>query len=323
MAKGGDQGMQARERACYRWACLFLAPGLLASCMVLIGAGMTVTAPPLLGFLLLVALLFWAHRAYSGQRDDPRLALMTGALAIMIASAVFAGIVANAGLRLRYPLFDQHLAAVDRFFGIDTPALVIWTAERPMLSGLLGWAYSSIFPLAFATAIWMGLRQRQQRVWELALGFAACIELAAIISVFTPALGNIVNAGLGKLAGHGLPVGAGVYHLHAVAAYRDGSGSVLDARQLEGVVTFPSFHMVMAIIVAYAFRGTGLIGRLIAAWCVLVAVSTVPIGGHYVVDLAGGGLLWLGAMALARISPPWWPAPERHWPTSAAPEAAA
>ena len=90
MTRGCDPATQERERACYRWACLFLVPGLVAACLVLIAAGMTITPPPLLAFVLLVALLFGAHHAYSGRRDDPRLALMTGALALMIASAVLA-----------------------------------------------------------------------------------------------------------------------------------------------------------------------------------------------------------------------------------------
>ena len=31
-------------------------------------------------------------------------------------------------------------------------------------------------------------------------------------------------------------------------------------------------------------------------WNVLVLVSTIPIGGHYVIDLICGALLWLAAM---------------------------
>lgn len=121
--------------------------------------------------------------------------------------------------------------------------------------------------------------------------------------MFYPAIGNIAHSGLGWLAGAGLPSGSGIYHLEAVTAYREGTGVLLDIRKLEGVVTFPSFHMIMALAVAYGFRTTRWLAWPMAGWCALVAVSTVPIGGHYVVDLIGGTALWCACLALARRVP--------------------
>lgn len=152
------------------------------------------------------------------------------------------------------------------------------------------------------------------------LGFTASIQIAAIISIFTPAVGNIAYFRLERLAGTRLPAGAGVYFLQSFHAYRDGTAAFLDVRQFSGVVEFPSFHMVMAIVVAFALRGIGLIGWIVAAWCALVAISTVPIGGHYVVDLAGGALLWLGVMALGQVRRSRLSTRERRWQSSAAPE---
>jgi membrane-associated phospholipid phosphatase len=285
----------------YRFAWLSLVIGAISACAVLWTTGLRVTLIPLLSFAGLIGLLFLAHHAYRTWRDEPKLALITGALALMIAAALLAGITANGGLRLRFPLLDGELAALDRAAGFDTPAIVLATAKAPLWSGLLGLAYSSIFPLSFLTAIWLGFRGQAGRLWELVLGFAAPIQIAAIICVFVPAIGNIAHSGLGYLAGNGLPEGAGVYFLHAFRTYRDGAGPVLDLWNLEGVVTFPSFHVVMAIVVAWAFRGNGLISWIVAIWCVLVGISTVPIGGHYVVDLPGGALLWGAVMAVAKV----------------------
>ncbi len=133
----------------------------------------------------------------------------------------------------------------------------------------------------------------------MALGFGGSIQVAAVISVFAPALGNIVHSGQAGLVGKGLPAGSGIYHLNAVAAYRDGGAQVLDVSKLEGVVTFPSFHAVMGIVLAWALRG-GWIGLAAGIWCVLVGISTVPIGGHYVVDVVAGAVLWCAIMATAR-----------------------
>lgn len=198
----------------------------------------------------------------------------------MISSALTAGVIANAGMRLRFPLIDAQLAATDRAMGLNTSALVLMVAERPFVADVLNWAYTSIFPLTFATAMLLSCKGAVNRLWELTLGFGASIVIAATISVFLPALGHFLYAGLDNLSGHGLPVGSGIYHMDAVATYREGSTRLLDLRKLDGVVTFPSFHMIAAIVVAYAFRGTGWIGRIVQGWCALVAFSTIPIGGH-------------------------------------------
>lgn len=280
-------------RRAYRIGLAALVPGLAGAVAVLQSSRMTVGLDALASYVAILLLLFAAHGFYAKVRPARGLALATGGMAVMITSALLAGIIANAGMRLRYPLIDAALASADRAIGIDTPALVRAFAERPFLAELMNVAYSSIFPLAFLAAILLALRGDAARLWELATGFGAGILLSASASVFFPALGNFSHAGLESLVGSGLPAGSGIYHLHAVAAYRDGLEPLLDVRKLEGVVTFPSFHMVMALIVAHAFRSTGAVGWVAGAWCALVAVSTVPIGGHYVIDLLAGTVVWL------------------------------
>lgn len=42
-----------------------------------------------------------------------------------------------------------------------------------------------------------------------------------------------------------------------------------------------------------------------AAWTTIVIVSTVPVGGHYAVDLAAGFVIWALAAAISqRVSTP-------------------
>lgn len=291
---------QADGHAMYGLAWLAVLFGFVAALAVLHATGMVVEGSAMLPYALILVLLFAAHLVYTRFRPSPKLALSTGGLALMIASALLAGIVANAGMRLRFPLVDGQLAAMDLAMGIDTPALVRVVADHPFLAELMGLAYSSSSALPLVSAVWLGFRGEGKRTWELALGFGAGIVIAAATSVFFPALGNFSHAGLEGLAGTGLPAGSGVYHLHAVNAYRDGLDPLLDVRKLEGVVTFPSFHIIMATIVAYAFRDRGPLGWLVYLWCALVAVSTVPIGGHYVIDLLAGTLLWAACMALGR-----------------------
>ena len=69
---------------------------------------------------------------------------------------------------------------------------------------------------------------------------------------------------------------------------------------MQGIVTMPSYHTVMAVLFTYAFRGTGLIGYGIATLNLVMLLSIPPIGGHYLVDMLAGGALALGAIAVQR-----------------------
>jgi membrane-associated phospholipid phosphatase len=101
---------------------------------------------------------------------------------------------------------------------------------------------------------------------------------------------------------------------------RSGPAAVLDFRKMEGLVTFPSFHTVLAIITAYAFRGFRLLALPALVLNGAVIVSTLPEGGHYLVDVLAGALIAAAGIALVRwersgwATSPLWPrrAPSRN-----------
>jgi membrane-associated phospholipid phosphatase len=314
-AERSDSEQILSSRQAYRIGWLALLLGLGGAIAVLRASGMYIDTIALVawdGFPLLLAILLLLHIIYAKYRRVPVVALTTGSFFLMIGSALLAGIIANAGMRLRYPLIDAQLAMADHALGIDAAAITLSIAQQPWFAQLLGIAYGSIFPLALVTAVMLAIRGRVARLGELTLGFGGGIVTAAITSVFYPALGSSSHAGLASLSGAALPAGSGIYHLHAVAAYRDGRDPLLDLHKLEGVVTFPSFHMVMALAVAYAFRSSGAMGWAVSIWCALVAISTVPIGGHYVIDLVAGTALWGGFCWLSRERCVVSPQPQSH-----------
>ena len=277
-----------------------LIVGSVGAWAALQAADMSLKAEPALVFAAVLAALAAAAWFYTVRRREPQFALMTGAIGLMIGSALCAGIIAHAGLRLQFALADPIFAQADRALGIDTPGLVLAVAHRSWLAALLGAAYNSIFPGCFVTALWLGWQCERGRLARFVTGFVLSVQVAALVSVFVPARGNIAFAGLEQLSGHGLPPGSGTYFLAAFDRFRGGTDPLLDIWTLNGVVCFPSFHMVMALLVAAAFRGQPLLGPAIGGWCGLVAVSTIPNGGHYVIDVLAGAGLWAATLLLAR-----------------------
>jgi membrane-associated phospholipid phosphatase len=74
---------------------------------------------------------------------------------------------------------------------------------------------------------------------------------------------------------------------------------VLRITSLDGVISFPSFHATMALITAAMWRKNPLAFLAAGAWSLLVLLGTVPCGGHYLVDLIGGGAIWAAWFALS------------------------
>lgn len=289
----GDEKLFSHKAANLGWCIIaFAAP---AAFLLLIITGMRLTASGLLPLGLSFALLVAVNIRYSRFAPNLRISLAAGTLAMVIGGGTIAGIISHIGLRLQRPLIDAWLLKLDQSVLIDTPVLVVAFGGRPMLVEILNVAYASAVPLCVATIIYQSVIGQAVRAWEAAATFSFCIIFASIAGAMFPAIGNIAHAGINPIKA-GLPGGAGIYHLSVFDALYNGQAKTFDIRQLTGIVTFPSFHLVMALIPVWSVRESTLVALPTAAWGLLVAFSTVPIGGHYVVDLIAGLALWGGAV---------------------------
>jgi membrane-associated phospholipid phosphatase len=213
-------------------------------------------------------------------------------LAILMASGGAAGAISQLGLALGMPLIDPMLAEADRLMGFSSPAVIAWIVQWPSAPELLGIAYVSSFPLLFGSAILFALWGEEEKAWELSFVFAATIMICACCAVALPAEGAFPYYDIGPQLTAGLPPGSGIYHLPAMDYFRTSDQITLDALRLQGVVTFPSFHTALALMTAFSWRHRRWIFLPMVAWNAVVIASTIPIGGHYAIDLIGGALLW-------------------------------
>ena len=190
-----------------------------------------------------------------------------------------AGIAALAGLRRGAPLVDGELASMDAWLGLGTQGVVAWTASHPVAGQVLQVAYLSTVPLLFLTALLLACSGRRVVMWGPCLAFYR----------MSPSV----------LAG--LPDGAGLFHMHTLEAFRSGSQATIQASDMEGVVVFPSLHAAMACMITYAFREMRRLRTVCWAWCALMFASTIPIGGHYVIDLVAGAAVWAAFACFAHV----------------------
>lgn len=266
--------------------------GTIAAAALVVRTGMITSFKNIWVGIAGLSTLFAIHLLYRHCRPEDRLQSVAGSVFLLFFAAIVAAHIAHVGMRLRFPFIDDALASIDGALGIKNATWIGWFSEHPSVSMFLGLAYVSVVPIVFLTAIALSLSGHSDRVWELVWVYSAAIIICALVSVFLPAYSSfsVISLTDGQLAA--LPEGSGIFHAEAVQYYRYGSQPTIDFTKMSGVVTFPSFHVIMAICVAYALRGMGVL--TIFAFCgfAAVAISTIPIGGHYVVDVIAGIMLW-------------------------------
>ncbi|WP_158226534.1 phosphatase PAP2 family protein [Bradyrhizobium sp. UFLA03-84] len=244
----------------------------------------------LMGFLLAVDIV------YGRWRSAPVLSNLAAAVAVFFWSAAAAATISLVGLRYKFPLIDDSLAEADRLIGIDLPSIIPWFANHPWLTELLAAAYCSSFVQITALFVLLAATRRFDKLWQLVFVFALTIVASTMFSVFWPAKGAFVYFDHPLAILKALPEHAGNYHLAKFEYFRNAAAPELSLSNLQGVVTLPSFHTCLALMTFFATIGTRWLFGITLIWNLLVLVSTIPIGGHYVIDLTCGALLWLAAM---------------------------
>lgn len=218
----------------------------------------------------------------------------TGVLTIfgLTLSLMFVGAaLALLGTRSPVPLADPWLAAADRALPVSAMSIVRSVNHWP------DWAISTLYKVyvqtglyLFITLIGLHLLRRGAVAWRMFLIWGGSFLLISLLAFSAPALGCFSQLSAADV--DRLPGGAGRYAMGAFTEFRQAASPILAFDKISGVITFPSFHTVCALLIAQAWHGTRVIGSLAKGLTAAIIFSCVPMGGHYVVDLVAGGLVW-------------------------------
>ena len=237
---------------------------------------------------------------YSTWRRDALIASLLSTFTVQIWGAISMGLLALLAVGAGFPLVDPTLAQIDAALGIDHHALLGWLAQYPTLSFILRLFYSSAAPMSLVVMLALAFCRRFDNLRDFGLLWQLTLFASVAISTVTPAIGVYAHLGIAADVVAALPAGSGLYHLDTFDAVRAGQFLDLDPTDIDGVVTFPSFHICMALTIAYALRHLPVVAPIAAIYSAIVAVATVPIGGHYVIDLIAGAAIFAGAVAMIR-----------------------
>lgn len=230
------------------------------------------------GLLLLVGVLCYCIvRSFSRLIETCLLAiwavLYTNALTILI---LIAG-------RSPFPLMDAALARMDARAHFSTQYLVHLVARAPYIETGLAVVYAVLPALIVAAILIPALSGHTEAARRYVMGIVVAAILTAAFSALWPAVGPWTMQAIRPTREQA-----------GIAAYliRLKSSAPVDIDLLNaGIVSFPSFHVVLAILSALSLSS---IRRLRAiAWVLagLICISTITTGWHYGIDVLAGLML--------------------------------
>jgi hypothetical protein len=228
----------------------------------------------------------------------PHIAAMLVVIGLLPIFATIQSIATMLHFPLSRPLIDETLFAIDAWLGYDWARSVTWLADYPALSKVLGQVYLSSFGQILCVIVFLGLTKRVARLEQLLLVTVLSALITLGFWLIWPSFGPSAYLTLPDdvIAVTGLVVtpdyGAVLNHF-ALNGF-----DVIASHLVLGTVAFPSYHMVMAIIVVWCTRGTWAFWPALALNIPMIP-ATLTHGGHHLIDLAGGGAAFGLAVALA------------------------
>ncbi|TMV03902.1 phosphatase PAP2 family protein [Brucella haematophila] len=239
--------------------------------------------------------LFYRH-VRRDARISETLILTAGFILFTLVGSVFNYML----LPIHFPRIDDFWVSVDQLMGYHWPSLVLFFSERPGISALLKIVYFSSLPQLVVVVLLLGFTGQSRKLAHFLLtgmiGALLCMVVWALFPSFGASAVSTLPANVeAKL---GLPVGP-TYAAELVRLSKDGVDYLSPANVL-GLIGFPSFHTVMAVMSVFFTWQIVWLRLPVLALNMLMAPALLLHGGHHLSDFLGGLAVFAVACLAAR-----------------------
>lgn len=264
-------------------------------------AGFRVSPQSNLKIIVIVGLMLGLAWFYTRFRPRPKIARLLEGIAMLIVFSASGAVLSYAGIAAGLPLQDSVFVALDEAIGFDWMAFLDLTGSTPLLSYPLIGAYHSSSFQVIAIVVGLAFTGRLLTLDRFLLAYMLSGLATIGVSTLLPAVGAYVYHDPDP-AIMGMTAEAGVWHLRDFEALRAGLFRELNLAAAEGLISFPSFHTALAVLTIWASWSWPRVRWPAFILNVLVIVSTLPEGGHYLVDLfAGGAIAVVAILVVSRV----------------------
>jgi membrane-associated phospholipid phosphatase len=185
-------------------------------------------------------------------------------------------------------LVDRQLLSIDQWLGYDWEGYARYCSARPWLLQTYRYAYNSNLTQPALIGALLHLTRQEVRFEKFVLANVVAVLITALIFLFLPATTAWTVQGQEAYASHllpDLPITTNSW-LGDLLQIRNGNGRYIF--RLAGIVAFPSFHCVSAILNLWAIWRLRWLRVPFGLLNAVMLAATPIIGGHYLCDVLGG-----------------------------------
>ena len=187
-------------------------------------------------------------------------------------------------------LQDANFAHLDRLVGVSVPALMAWSS-RHWLGVMANKSYNILPPLLVLSILLPVVAGKVKHAQQFLTANLAAFALGLPLFALLPAVGPWYG-----------------YHLPVEPAFAACQAALLEIRkpgqylfQSAGIVCFPSFHAIWAILCAQALWGIRPLRIPVAVLSGMIVFSTMSTGWHYFCDVLAGAVVAALAIVIAKV----------------------
>jgi membrane-associated phospholipid phosphatase len=243
----------------------------------------------LIAHVLIIACLL-SILSFRRYRQEPRVSQTVGVMTLLLIFSNAAAVLSYLVVSTNASLIDSTLSAWDRAIGFDWRSLYLWMQNHSLLRSVFHYAYDSLLPQLVFLVLFLGFTARFEKL-------RAFIEIFIVSSLATIFISGLVPAaGPWKVGAVGSQVDTQL--VSNFEPLRDGTLRTIDLLNMQGLISIPSFHTVLAVLIAYTMWRTP-VAYLFLVLNAATIISTPTAGGHYLVDILAGAVLVVTAIVLS------------------------
>ena len=181
-----------------------------------------------------------------------------------------------------FATIDAHLIQWDQYLGFNTPALMHWTAVHPIIQKLFESFYEFLNIEMVLIPLLLGVFKNHRMVDRFFITILIAFLIGTLIYYFFPTSSPVSMFHSPYFLSGEHATYLKFYQIHHYQTLTSASG---------GLISFPSFHVIWAILLSYALFEKKWVFIPVAIINVFVILSTVFLGWHYLVDVFAGIVL--------------------------------
>ncbi|WP_438276842.1 phosphatase PAP2 family protein [Nitrobacter sp.] len=240
-------------------------------------------------------LVAWYYRC---RRIDPWISAGTEAAGQLTLILLLGTLLSYAAAAPAFPYRDAMLYTADKTLGFDWLSYLAFFNSHPTIGYLGNLAYFSMklqMPIVLIALI---ATSRIARLQQFIVATVASLTITLAVFTFVPAVAYYAYLGIHPSDFSNLTPSTPYAHIRHLEGIRSGLVHIVRLNDLEGLITFPSFHTVSALLYVWALWPIRRLRWPAVVLNILMIASTPIDGAHYAIDIIGGIIVAIIAIVL-------------------------